>query len=106
MAITGAIAGVALIGGTLQAQQQMKQQKRAMAMQQQAQEQAAAAAAQAQRRAEMEQKAANMKAPDLGGLLTDSQQNALKGPGSTMLSGPGGVVTSAFTLGKTSLLGS
>ena len=99
-----ATVGIAMAGSSVyQGQQQKKAQKRALLAQEQAQDEASATAAAAQRRSEMEQRRAG-KTPDVGSLLGTERQAALRGPGSTMLTGSTGIESSKLKLGKSSLL--
>jgi hypothetical protein len=97
--------GALLIGGTIAQQQKaMKAQKAGLELQRQAQDQAESAAIAQQRRADMAYNAANKKTPDVQGILLGEQQ-AAKGIGSTMLTGPGGIDKSKLVLGGGTLLG-
>lgn len=108
MAVTGSIAAIAALGyGVYAGEQGARQQRRAVRRQEQAQRESAAAAAAQQRRAEMEQRKANARKPDVTSLLASEQQRALMGPSSTMLTGTSGTTRSAGSvkLGQTSMLG-
>lgn len=49
--------------------------------------------------------AANQKKPNIAGIIAEASKRSRSGPGNTMLTGPGGVASSALSLGRTSLLG-
>lgn len=79
--------------------------ERASDMQKDAQRKAEDEAQKQAKASEEATNAANRKAPDIGAIMSAAQQ-ASKGGGGTMLTGPSGVDASAMQLGKNSLLGS
>lgn len=105
-ATIAAVATVAAVGASIyNGQQQKKSADRAADQaEKQANQQAAAAAKQADQ-AEQNMNRANQKTPDVGGILSASQQAGKAGASGTMLTGPQGVDPAALQLGKNTLLG-
>lgn len=99
MAVTGAIAAVASLAATVYSADQSR------SAQNKATDNAKANAARQAKSSDEAQNQANAKAPDVNAELSAAQQAAKGGPGSTMLTGPGGVDPSTLTLGKSTLLG-
>lgn len=94
-----AVAGASAYSSNRNAKAGLKQQEKA---QQQALKQAQAQDA----AADQAHNAANMKSPDVGGLLAAAAGGARGGQSSTMLTGPSGIDPNKLALGKSNLLGS
>lgn len=108
MAVTGAIAAVAALGATVyQGERQASAQRSSLRAQGKAQRESATAAAAEQRRAEMEQRKANRKSPNVASLLAEERTQGWTGQGTTMLTGSQGIARagSSMKLGQTSMLG-
>lgn len=106
MAVTGAIGAVATAlasAGTGIAQHQASIKSRRQ--QRQAQQEATAQAVSQQRKADEALAEANRKAPDATSLLTAEQQERLRGPSTSLLTGQG-TDPNRLKLGRVSLLGS
>lgn len=80
-------------------------QKKALTNQQNAQQRAETATLAQRRSSETAQNKANMKTPDIAGILARAAQSGASGLAGTMLTGPSGVNPAGLNLGKTSLLG-
>ena len=83
-----------------------REQKRALVAQEQAQKVALGAAERQRKLAEQAENKANMKTPDISGLLTEAQRKARLGPAASMLTGANGVDPTGLQLGRKTLLGS
>ena len=70
----------------VQQRRQAKEQRRALDRQEKAQQEQLAQARTETRRAAMEERAANQKAPDIANLLSRAQADSQRGPAATMLS--------------------
>jgi len=106
-AVAGATAAVGSTAyGIYSGQRQEGAQKKSLAQQNQAQQQAEANALSTQRKSELAQNAANQQTPNVAAILSRAAQMGNQGLSSTMLTGPGGVNTTALNLGKSTLLGS
>lgn len=106
MAVTGAITGiVGAISGIAQGITSDQAQRKGRRQQRTAQEAATATSVAEQRKADEALAAANRQAPDVTSLLTAEQQDRLRGPTSTRLTGAAGVDPNRLKLGRTSLLG-
>jgi hypothetical protein len=97
---------VPLIGTAYTGQIAAREQKRALVAQEQAQKVALGAAERQRRLAEEAENKANMKTPDISGLLTEAQRKARLGPAGSMLTGARGVDPTGLQLGRKTLLGS
>ena len=97
---------VPLIGTAYTGQVAVREQKRAVAAQEQAQKVALGLADRQRRLAEQAENKANMKTPDISGLLTEAQRKARLGPAGSMLTGANGVDPTGQQLGRKTLLGS
>jgi hypothetical protein len=107
MAEVAAALSLASIGaGIEQGQRQVRQQKRALQAQEEATRTATAASASERRRAELEQRRANRRQPDVASLLGTERSALGRGPAATMLTGASGIDPNRLLLGKKSLLGS
>ncbi len=106
MAITGAITGVVgAITGIAQGITSDQAQRKGRRQQRVAQDSATAASVSEQRKADEALADANRKTPDITSLLTAEQQDRLRGPTTTLLTGANGVDPNRLKLGRTSLLG-
>lgn len=83
-----------------------EQSKKASAMQERAMQQAKENAGKQEKLQEEATNRANGKNPDVGAMLSATQQAAKAGGSSTMLTGPSGIDPAALQLGKNTLLGS
>lgn len=97
---------VPLIGTAYTGQIAAREQQRAVVAQEQAQKVALGAAERQRRLAEQAENKANMKTPDISGLLTEAQRKARIGPAASMLTGANGVDPTGLQLGRKTLLGS
>ena len=97
---------VPLIGTAYTGQIAAREQGRAMVAQEQAQKVALGLADRQRRLAEQAENKANMKTPDISGLLTEAQRKARLGPAGSMLTGANGVDPTGLQLGRKTLLGS
>lgn len=103
MPVVTAIAAVGALGyGIYSGERGQQVQKKALRRQDEAQKQAVAAAGEQQRRADMEQRAAHMKQPDIGELLAFEQGFGDLGKSSQQTTAD----PSRIRLGKSDLLGS
>jgi uncharacterized protein (UPF0333 family) len=100
--IAGAMV-VASVAGTYTANQNAKKSQK---LQEEAQNQAVQQAKKQEAAADQALNAANMKSPDVGGLLAAAAGGNRSGQTSTMLTGPSGIDPNKLKLGKTNLLGS
>lgn len=101
-------AGVALAGtgaAVYQGEQAKAQQKRGLRLQADAQRQSEIAALRTQRQNEEAIARANMRQPDLLGILSAEQRAAQGAAGATTLTGPKGLDPSGLNLGRLTPLG-
>lgn len=97
---------VPIVGTAYTGQIAAREQGRAMVAQEQAQKVALGAAERQRKLAEQAENKANMKTPDISGLLTEAQRKARLGPAGSMLMGANGVDPTGLQLGRKTLLGS
>lgn len=107
MGVVGAIAGVAsALAAGAQGITSDAASRKGRRQQRAANDTAVANAAAEQRKADEALAAANRRAPDVNSLLTAEQQDRLRGPTTTLLTGAAGAVDpNRLKLGRTSLLG-
>lgn len=99
-----AMIGVAVAGAGAYTSNQ--NQKKSLKQQEKAQQQSLKQAQAQEAAADQANNAANMKSPDVGGLLALAESGNRGGQSSTMLTGPAGIDTKKLSLGRTNLLGS
>ena len=107
MGFSAVLAFAAMSQSVIQGEKQGRAQKRALHEQKQAQQQAQSRAIGAEKLSAMDEAKANKKKPDVSSLLSRERKGAAKGPGATMLTGPGGAGSGGkMLLGrKSSLMG-
>lgn len=99
------VAGAALVVSAYGAYSSNQNAKKSQKMQEVAQQEAKQQAEKQEKASDQALNAANMKSPDIGGLLAAAASGNRSGQTSTMLTGPSGIDPNKLKLGKSTLLG-